>query len=125
MKQDFQSVEEYIAAQPEAPQAALRRVRSAIRKAAPEAVESISYKMPTYKLGGERLLYFAAWKRHFSLYPATQQLIEAFKDELSNYDVDKSTIRFAFSEPVPARLIERIAKFRVLEIAERKAREAR
>lgn len=123
--QDFQSVEEYIAAQPEAPQAALRRVRSAIRKAAPEAVESISYKMPTYKLGGERLLYFAAWKRHFSLYPATQQLIEAFKDELSNYDVDKSTIRFAFSEPVPARLIERIAKFRVLEIAERKAREAR
>lgn len=122
MKAEPKSVDEYIAAQPDAAQVTLRRVQSTILKAVPEAEESISYKMPAYKLHGERLLYFAGWKSYYSLYPATRRLIEAFKNELSGYEVVKSTIRIPFSVPVPAKLIERIVKFRAKEAAERAVR---
>jgi uncharacterized protein YdhG (YjbR/CyaY superfamily) len=112
-KKGFKSVDDYIAAQPQALQVILGRVRGCIRKAMPAADEVISYDIPTYKLNGETLLYFAGWKKHYSLYPAGEQLVAAFKDELAKYKVDKGTIRFPLSEPVPAELIERIAKFRV------------
>ncbi len=120
MKREIESVSDYIAAQPEAAQPALKRVRVAIRKAVPKAEESISYKIPTYKLHGERLLYFAGWKRHYSLYPATKRLLAALKEDLKPYEVVKSTVRFSLAEPVPAKLIERIAKFRAKEVAESK-----
>lgn len=116
---DFKSVDEYIASQPEAVHAILERVRSAIRKAVPKAQEVISYKMPTYTLYGDRLLYFAAWKEHYSMYGATEQVVAAFGDELASYQVDKGTIRFPLSAPVPVKLIGRIAKFRAKEAAER------
>jgi uncharacterized protein YdhG (YjbR/CyaY superfamily) len=118
MKRDIESVDEYIAMQPETAQRALSLVRSAIRKAVPKADETISYKMPTYNLNGERLIYFAGWKRHYSLYPATKRLLAALKDDLKPYEVDKSTVRFSLAEPVPARLIERFAKFRAQELSE-------
>jgi uncharacterized protein YdhG (YjbR/CyaY superfamily) len=70
-KTDFKSVDEYIASQPEAAQGVLELVRSSIRKAVPNAEESISYKIPTYKLRGDPVIYFAGWKQHYSLYPAT------------------------------------------------------
>jgi uncharacterized protein YdhG (YjbR/CyaY superfamily) len=71
------------------------------------------------------VLYFAGWKQHYSLYPATEHLLDAFKDELAPYDVNKGTIRFPLSQPVPVKLIERIAKFRAKEVAERgKSKEA-
>ncbi|MEO8127162.1 MAG: DUF1801 domain-containing protein [Bryobacteraceae bacterium] len=111
------SVDEYIASQPEAAREPLSHVRAAIRKAVPKAEESISYNIPTYKLKDERLIYFAGWKRHYSLYPASAVLLAAFKDDLVPYEINKSTIRFSLSEPVPAELIRRIAKFRVKEIA--------
>ena len=116
---DFQSVDEYIASQSAAMQTLLRRVRSTIRKAVPQAEEMISYKMPAYKLRGERLLYFAGWKQHYSLYPATKALVAALKDELAFYEISKGTIRFPLDQPVPVKLIERIAKFRAKEAAER------
>jgi uncharacterized protein YdhG (YjbR/CyaY superfamily) len=66
------------------------------------------------------VLYFAGWKKHYSLYPATADLVAAFKDDLAPYEVnDKGTIRFPLFEPVPVRLIARIAKFRAEETAER------
>ena len=74
---EFGSVDEYIGSQPEAVRGILERVRSTIRKAVPGAQEVISYKMPTYTLNGERLLYFAVWKQHYSIYAATQQLFRA------------------------------------------------
>jgi uncharacterized protein YdhG (YjbR/CyaY superfamily) len=117
-KTDFKSVDEYIATYPEDVQAILQRVRSAIRKAVPGAEETISYQIPTYKLQGGRVIYFAGWKQHYSLYPATDHLVEAFKDELAPYKVSKGTIRFPLSQPVPVKLIERIAKFRAQEAAE-------
>ena len=118
-KPDFKSVDEYIAAQPKDVQTILNRVRTVIRKAVPGAEESISYKIPAYKLRGERLVYFAGWKKHYSLYPATKALVAAFEDELAPYEISKGTIRFPLSQPVPVKLIERIAKFRAKEVAER------
>ncbi|HEX4163968.1 MAG TPA: DUF1801 domain-containing protein [Bryobacteraceae bacterium] len=115
----FQSVDEYIASQSDAARRILDRVRSSIRKAVPEAQEVISYNMPTYTLHGGRLLYFAVWTQHYSLYAATEQVLAAFEDELAAYEVDKGTIRFPLSEPVPVKLIERIAKFRAKEVSER------
>lgn len=118
-KTDFQSVDEYIASQPEAVQHILERVRSAIRQALPGAEEVISYKMAAYKLDSDPVLYFAGWKKHYSLYPASERLIAAFQNELASYEVNKGTIRFPLSESVPVKLIGRIAKFRAKEVAER------
>ena len=118
-KTDFKSVDEYLATFPEDVQAILRRVRSTICKAVPGAEEVISYQIPAYKLHGGTVLYFAGWKRHYSLYPATAPLVEAFKDDLAPYEVnDKGTIRFPLSQSVPVKLIGRIAKFRAREAAE-------
>jgi uncharacterized protein YdhG (YjbR/CyaY superfamily) len=114
---DFKSVDEYIAAQPDAAQAILGLVRRAIRKAMPGADEVISYKIPTYKLNGRAVLYFAGWKEHYSVYPASVPLVAAFKQELASYKVEKGTIRFPLSSPVPVKLIEHIAKFRAQETA--------
>lgn len=118
-KNGFKSVDDYIAAQPEAVQGVLERLRSAIRKAVPNAEETISYHMPTYKLHGDRVLYFAAWKQHYSLYPASPEVAAAFKNELAPYELNKGTIRFPLSEPVPVKLIGLIAKFRAKEVSER------
>ncbi len=116
---NFQSVDQYIASQPEGVQDTLRRVRGAIRKAVPRAEEMISYKIPTYKLHNRPVLYFAGWKQHYSLYPASAGIIAAFKDELARYEVKKGTIRFPLFQPVPVKLIERIAKYRQKEVAAR------
>ena len=84
----------------------------------------ISYKIPAYKLHGRAVLYFAGWKQHYSLYPSTDDLVAAFKDELAPYEVNnKGTIRFPLSEPVPVKLIAGIAKFRAKEVAERQKAE--
>lgn len=112
---DFKSVDEYIKAQPLELQPVLRRVRSIIRRAVPEATEVISYQIPAYKLAGRALIYFAAWKQHYSIYPATDPLMAAFKGELTPYRVSKGTLRFPLSQPVPVKLIERIARFRAEE----------
>jgi uncharacterized protein YdhG (YjbR/CyaY superfamily) len=123
-KTDVTRVDDYIASQPEAVQRVLARVRSAIRKAVPGAEEMISYKIPTYKLHGRPVIYFAGWKQHYSLYPSTDRVLAAFKDDLAPYEVNKGTIRFPLSAPVPVKLIEGIAKVRAKEVAEREKAKA-
>jgi len=114
------SVDEYIASQPKTSQRVLERVRRIIRKAIADAEETISYGIPTYKLDGRYVLYFAGWKQHYSVYPSTDRLIAAFKNELAPYEISgKGTIRFPLSEPIPVKLIEGIAKFRAREVVER------
>ena len=105
-------------------QRVLKRVRSTIRKAMPEAEEVISYQIPAYKLHGRPVLYFAGWKQHYSLYPSTAPVVAAFKDDLAPYEISKGTIRFPLSEPVPVKLIAGIAKLRAKEAAERKKTKA-
>jgi uncharacterized protein YdhG (YjbR/CyaY superfamily) len=118
-KTDFKTVDEYIATQPKDVQAILQRVRNAIRKAVPGAEDVISYQIPAFKLRGYPVLYFAGWKQHYSLYPATGGVAHVFKDGLAPYKISKGTIRLPLSEPVPVKLIADIAKFRAKEAAER------
>jgi uncharacterized protein YdhG (YjbR/CyaY superfamily) len=118
-KTNFTSVDDYIATHSAGVQSILRRVRSTIRTAVPDAEEVISYQIPAYKLPEGPVLYFAGWKQHYSIYPATDSVVAAFKDELAPYKVSKGTIRFPLSQPVPMRLIARIAKFRAKEAATR------
>jgi len=115
-KDNFTNVDEYISAQPKTAQVVLHLVRSTLRKALPGAEEVISYKIPAYRLHNNGIaLYFAGWKQHYSLYPAGERLVAAFKDQLASYKVTKGTIRFPLSKPVPVKLIDRIAKFRAEE----------
>lgn len=119
MKTACKSVDDYIAAQPARTRSVLKRVRTILRRAMPGAEEVISYRIPAYKLRGERVIYFAGWTQHYSLYPAGARLVATFKDELAKYEVSKGTIRFPLAQPLPARLIERIVKFRVKEVTGR------
>jgi uncharacterized protein YdhG (YjbR/CyaY superfamily) len=118
-KAGFKSVDEYLASQPAAVRGTLERVRSAIRKAVPGAAEVISYQIPAYKLPGGPVVYFAGWKEHYSLYPATGRLRAVLGKALAPYAVSKGTLRFPLSKAVPVRLIARIAKLRAQEVAER------
>jgi uncharacterized protein YdhG (YjbR/CyaY superfamily) len=111
------SVEEYIAAQPEAMRPKLEQVRDAIRRGAPEALEGIGYGIPGYKLRGKPMLYFAGFKEHYSLFAASGTFFAALEDELRGYDLRKGTVHFPLTKPVPVKLISRIAKLRAAGIA--------
>src|SRR5437773_8644991 len=115
------SVREYIASKPKESRGSLEAVRRAILKAIPTAQEGLAYQMPAYTLNGVGVLYFAGWKSHYSLYPASDALVEAFAKELAPYERSKGTLKFPLSEPVPVRLIERIAKFRARQLTTRDA----
>ena len=122
---NFKSVPDYISSKPKHVQALLKRVRGAIRKAIPEAEEGISYQIPTYKLKGVPVVYFAGWKEHFSLYPVTDALIAGLKQELAGYEIRKGNVRFLYSEPVPVNLIEGIAKARAEQLVQQEKRRGR
>jgi uncharacterized protein YdhG (YjbR/CyaY superfamily) len=113
---EFASVDDYIASHPEAVRDILERVRGIIRKAVPTAEEGISYKMPAYRLPAGPVIYFAGWKQHYSLYPVTDAVISSFRSQLAVYEVERGTVRFPFTERVPTKLIEGIAKQRAKEI---------
>ncbi len=109
----FKTVDEYIAAQPAESRAVLQRVRAIIHAAVPGAEEVISYRIPAVKAGGKRpLLWFAGWKQHYSLYPVNGKVANELADELAPYELAKGTVRFPLSEPVPEKLIRKIAKLR-------------
>jgi uncharacterized protein YdhG (YjbR/CyaY superfamily) len=109
----YKDVDAYIAAAPRKVQPILRKVRATIRKAAPEAQETISYAIPAYTLGGP-LVYFAAFPDHISIYPAPRGAPE-FKQELAAYKGGKGTVQFPLVRPIPFGLITRIVKFRMKE----------
>src|SRR5215467_10027880 len=118
MKQGIpKSIDEYIAGQPEMIRAKLEQVRAAIRRAVPEAVEGIGYRMPGYKLHGKPLLYFAGFKEHYSLFAASGTFFATLEEELRGYEVRKGTVHFPLTKPVPVKLIGRIAKLRAAGIS--------
>lgn len=110
-KIEFHSIDEYISTFPEDVQQKLQSIRSVIKNTAPEAVEKISYQMPTFYLHGN-LVHFAAFKHHIGFYPAAKG-IEAFNQELSAYKGAKGSVQFPLDKPLPLDLITRIVKFRV------------
>ena len=106
------NVDEYISPFPADVQKILKKIRSTIKKAAPKAVESISYQIPTYKIDGKVLIYFAGFAKHVSVYPAPRDAKE-FKNELSDYKGGKGTAQFPLDKPIPYELITRIVKFKL------------
>lgn len=119
----FQSIDEYIATFPAGIQAILEELRAAIRAAAPDAEERISYQMPAFALHGN-LVYFAAAKHHIGFYP-TSSGIAAFQQELSAYEGSKGAVRFPIGQPLPLDLIRRMVEFRVAENLSRAATKSR
>src|SRR5579871_2172866 len=117
MKQSIpESVDEYLAAQPEGLRPKLEQVRDAIRREVPEAVEGIGYRMPGYKLRGKAMLYFAGFKEHYSLFAASGTFFAELEEELKGYELRKGTVHFPLDKPVPVKLISRIAKLRAAGI---------
>ena len=108
------NIDEYIAGFPAEVQKTLQKIRATIRKAAPDATEAISYKIPTFKLNGKNFIHFAAFKNHIGLYPAPRGVNE-FEPELSAYKGGKGTVQFPLDKPIPYDLITRIVKFRTKE----------
>ena len=117
------NIDEYIEGFPKDIQKILEKIRMTVRKAAPNAKETISYQMPAFTLHGN-LVYFAAYKNHIGFYPAPMG-IDQFKAELSKYRKGKGTLQFQIDEPIPYGLISKIVKFRVksnLEKAKKKTK---
>ncbi len=101
------TVDDYIAAQPEAVRPILTELRDTIRAAIPEAEECISWSMPTWRKKGN-IIHFAAGKRHIGLYPG-DEAVAFFQDRLAGYETSKGTIRFPLNKPVPYELVTEIA----------------
>jgi uncharacterized protein YdhG (YjbR/CyaY superfamily) len=118
------SIDAYLAAQPEAVRPVLERVRATIRRTLPRAVEGISYGIPIFKVDGRMVLYFAGFRRHWSIYPATARVLDELGDALAGALHSKATLRFPYEDGVPARLVARIAKVRAAEVGEEQAARA-
>jgi uncharacterized protein YdhG (YjbR/CyaY superfamily) len=117
------TVEEYLAALPPDRRGAVKELRRTIRAAAPEAREAIAYSMPAMRShGGQFLVSYAAYKNHYSLFPASDAVIEAGGDELEPYLAGKGTIQFPADKPLPTALVTKIVKVRVAENAARGGR---
>lgn len=113
-KNQFKTIDEYIESFPQAVRERLQELRRTIKEVAPTAEEAIKYQMPTFVLHGN-LVYFAAWKKHISLYPITAEM-EASLEELTQYKTSgKGTIQFQLDQPLPLPLIRKIVAFRVQE----------
>ncbi|MFF2480058.1 iron chaperone [Paenibacillus sp. NPDC058071] len=118
-KKSYESIDHYIADASSEAQPILRKLREVIREAAPDAVETISYQMPTFALNGP-VVHFAAFKNHIGLYPAPSG-IDRFEEELKPYRTGKGTLQFPFDQPLPYPLISRIVAYRVAANREKAA----
>lgn len=114
------TVDEYLAALPEDRRATVETLRRAIRAAAPDAVETIAYSMPAFRShGGQFLVSYAAYKRHYSLFPASGAVVEALGAEIAPYLAGKGTIQFPLDRPIPVALVRKVLAVRLTEVAGR------
>lgn len=111
------SVEEYLDSLPEEGRAYLEKLRATILSVVPEATESISYRMPAVRSGGRVVVWYAAFRDHYSMFPATEGVKEALGAEVEPYLSGKGTIRLPADEPLPVSLVERIVEARLRENA--------
>lgn len=110
----YETVSSYIASLPLNTQKVLKQVRAIIKKAAPGAVETISYNIPAFRLNEKNLVYYAGWKNHFSIYPVPKG-DHAFVKEITAYQTGKGTLQFPLDKPIPVRLISKLVMQRIKE----------
>jgi len=113
---DAAPIDLYLAALPDAQRAALERLRTQVARLVPDAVETISYGMPTFKLHGRALLWFAGWKAHCSIYPLTDTFLATHADELKGYRRTKGSLHCMPEAPLPEALVEDLVRARVADI---------
>ena len=111
------TVADYLATLPEDRRAAVQELRRAIQAAAPEATETIAYQMPAFRTHGRFLVSYAAYKAHYSLFPASGEVVEALGEEVKPYLSGKGTLRFPADQPIPVATVTKIVKIRLAETA--------
>jgi uncharacterized protein YdhG (YjbR/CyaY superfamily) len=111
----YEDINEYLADFPPETREKLKAIRNVIRRSAPEAVEAISYGMPTFRLNGKNMIHFAAFAHHIGLY-ATPDGHAEFESELSNYKRGKGSVQFPLDQPLPLDLIRRITAYRAHQL---------
>src|SRR5688500_12737081 len=109
------TVARYIADTPPTARRALKAIRTAIKSVAPGMTERISYRIPTFELDGQYLLYMAAFKEHVSVYPVTSGMLARYGKAIAPYRAGKGTLRFPLNAPIPTDLVAKLAKVRVRE----------
>jgi uncharacterized protein YdhG (YjbR/CyaY superfamily) len=109
-----ETIDGYLAALDADKRAALQKLRQTIRSAAPKAEECISYQIPAFRLNG-MLVGFAATRNHCAFYLMNASTVEAYRNELEEYDTSKGTIRFQPDSPLPAALVRKLVKARIVE----------
>ena len=114
MNTSTKNIDAYLKLQPKEVRVVLEKLRQTIKQTAPEAEEVISYGMPAFRCNG-MLMYFAAFKNHCSLFPASGSVIKEMKDELKSYKTSKGTIQFTIEKPLPVSLVKKIVKMRMKE----------
>ena len=115
---NFKTVDDYLSACQPKSRKLLKDLRSAIKQAAPQAEELISYNMPAYKFQGI-LVYYAAHKEHIGFYPGSSVITGIFKVDLKGFKTSKGTIQFPINKALPLNLIKEIVKYRVIQNLER------
>jgi len=113
---DDSPIDAYLAKLPEDQRAALERLRKQVVRLVPDAVETISYGIPTFKLNGTALLWFAGWKAHCSIYPLTDTFLAAHADELKGFRRTKGSLHFTPDAPLPTALLEQLIRARVADL---------
>jgi uncharacterized protein YdhG (YjbR/CyaY superfamily) len=114
-KRKPRTIDEYLTQVQPDQRAALEKLRQAILAAEPGAEECISYGVPAFRLNGRSLVFFGAWANHCALYPGSSATLKKFRNELRDFQVSKGTIRFSTGEPLPAALVRKLVKARIVE----------
>lgn len=115
------TVDDYLAGLPEPTRAALERLRKTVLATVPDGTETISYQMPAVRAEGRIVVWYAGFKDHLSLFPASEAVLEAGGDAIKPFLSGKGTLRFTVEHPIPAALLRKVVRARLAENAARRA----